>query len=100
MPEIEHNAPKFKYHLFWKRDLPGEQWEDDFIADWRIREYRIDNQETYQRYRIKVVSENKKGQANVAAEEVIGYLGEAEPTQAPSKFELRQVVFPRSTIMS
>ena len=100
MPEIEHNAPKFKYHLFWKRDFPGEQWQDDFIADWRIREYRIDNQETYQRYRIKVVSENKKGQANVAAEEVIGYSGEAEPTQAPSKFELRQVVGPRSAIMS
>ena len=100
MPEIEHNAPKFKYRLFWKRDIPGAQWQAADIADWRIREFRIDNQETYKRYRIKVVAENKKGQANVAAEEILGYSGEAEPTEAPQKFELRQVVGPRSAIMS
>ena len=53
MPEIEHNAPKFKYRIFWKRaDVPGAQWQDDSIADWRIREYRIDNQETYKPYKI------------------------------------------------
>lgn len=101
MPEIEHNAPKFKYRIFWKRaDVPGAQWQDDSIADWRIREYRIDNQETYKPYKIKVVAENKKGQADVTVEEVTGYSGEAEPTQAPQNFELRQVVGPRSAIMS
>jgi hypothetical protein len=100
MPEIEHNAPKFKYRLYWKRDKHGAQWEDDAIADWRVREYRIDNQETYKRYKIKVVAENKKGQANVAAEEIIGYSGEAEPTQAPTRFTLGDVVGPRSAVLT
>ena len=38
--------------------------------------------------------------SNVAAEEVIGYSGEAEPTQAPASFTLRNVVGPRSAVLS
>jgi len=96
MPEIEHNAPKFKYRIYWKKDLPGEtyEWRDE--ANWRVKEYLIPNQPTYQRYKIKVVAQNQKGEADVAAEEVIGYSGEDIPKDAPGNFTLNQVVGPRS----
>jgi hypothetical protein len=70
MPQIEHNAPKFKYRIYWKLDKPGERWKIEDIADWRLKELVIPNQPTYQRYKIKVVAHNEKGEANVAAEEV------------------------------
>ena len=72
MPQIEHNAPKFQYRIYWKKDQPGEKWTIEDIADWRLKEVLIPNQPTYTRYRIKVVAHNQKGEANVAAEEVIG----------------------------
>ena len=39
------------------------------------------------------------GEANVAAEEVIGYSGEDTPAEAPKNFILHEVVGPRSAIV-
>lgn len=101
MPEIEHNAPKFKYQIYWKQDQPGEKWKVEDIADWRLKEMLIKNQPTYTRYRIKVVAHNQKGEANIAAEEVIGYSGEDQPSEAPSNFSIRYpAIGPRSAIVS
>jgi len=100
MPQIEHNAPKFKYRIYWKLDKPGERWKIEDIADWRLKELVIPNQPTYQRYKIKVVAHNEKGEANVAAEEVIGYSGEDIPAEAPTNFTLREVIGPRSAVVS
>lgn len=100
MPEIEHNAPKFQYRVYWREDKEGERWKIEDIADWRIKEVVIKNQPTYQAYRIKVVGHNAKGEANVVAEEVIGYSGEDVPAEAPTNFTLREVVGPRSAIVS
>ncbi len=100
MPEIEHNAPKFQYRVYWKLDKEGERWKIEDIADWRIKEMVIINQPTYQPYRIKVIAHNAKGEANVAAEEVIGYSGEDTPAEAPYNFTIREVVGPRSAIVS
>ena len=61
MPEIEHNAPKFQYRVYWKLDKEGERWKIEDIADWRIKEIQIKNQPTYQPYKIKVVAHNAKG---------------------------------------
>ena len=61
MPEIEHNAPKFQYRIFWKLDKTDEDWHIEDIDDWRIKEIMIQNQPTYQPYRIKVVAHNAKG---------------------------------------
>jgi len=99
MPEIEHNAPKFQYRIYWKLDKADEDWHIEDIADWRIKEIMIRNQPTYQPYRIKVVAHNAKGEANVAAEEVIGYSGEDTPAEAPTNFILHEVVGPRSAIV-
>lgn len=76
MPEIEHNAPRFFYRVFWKKDVPGAQYNTDDIIHWKKAELVIDNQPTFQPYRIKVVAINEKGEANVAPKEVIGYSGE------------------------
>jgi hypothetical protein len=57
-------------------------------------------QPTYLRYKIKVVAHNEKGEANVAAEEVIGYSGEDIPAEAPTNFTLREVIGPRSAVVS
>ena len=53
MPQIEHNAPKFKYRIYYKLDQPGKTWNIEDIADWRQKELVVENTGTYQRYRMK-----------------------------------------------
>ncbi|XP_054278770.1 neuroglian isoform X2 [Macrosteles quadrilineatus] len=100
MPEIEHNAPRFHYRVFWRRDIPGEQWTSEDITDWRKSELVINNQPTFQPYKIKVIAINEKGESNVAATEVLGYSGEDVPTQAPSNFTLVKVTSSTSALLS
>ena len=57
MPEIEHNAPKFQYRIYWKKDKPGEEWQVRDEANWRLKELVIPNQPTYERYKIRVVAQ-------------------------------------------
>lgn len=100
MPEIEHNAPRFQYRVSWKRDIPGEQWSSEEITDWERSSLVVPNQPTFQKYRIKVVAINERGEANVAPMEVIGYSGEDVPTQAPTNFTLVQVTASTSALLS
>ena len=51
MPEIEHNAPKFQYRVYWKQDKDNERWKIEDIADWRIKEFVINHQPTFEPYR-------------------------------------------------
>jgi hypothetical protein len=76
MPEIEHNAPRFMYRVYWRRDIPGEQWVSNDIVNWEETKLIVPDQPTFQQYRIKVVAINEKGEANVAPKEVTGYSGE------------------------
>ena len=99
MPQIEHNAPKFKYRVYWRRE-EASQWQIEDIPDWRLKELLVPNQPTFTKYRIKVVAHNQKGEANVAAQEVVGFSGEAEPGEAPTNFTLREVIGPRSALVS
>ena len=46
------------------------------------------------------MAHNQKGEANIAAREVIGYSGESEPNEAPQNFTLREVIGPRSALVS
>ena len=39
MPQIEHNAPKFKYRIYYKLDEPGKTWNIEDIADWKQKEF-------------------------------------------------------------
>ena len=99
MPQIKHNAPKFKYRVYYKKDTPEASWNIEDIPDWRHKELVIPNQPTFTRYKIKVVAHNQKGEANIAAEEVIGYSGEAEPSEAPKNFKLNEVLGARSALV-
>ena len=100
MPQIEHNAPKFKYRVYYKLDEQDKAWNIEDIPDWRHKELVIPNTDTYKRYRIKVVAHNQKGEANIAAQEVVGYSGESEPSEAPTNFALREVMGARSALVS
>ncbi|XP_063242824.1 neuroglian isoform X3 [Bacillus rossius redtenbacheri] len=100
MPEIEHNAPRFMYRVYWKRDIAGEPWQSEDILDWQQNSLVIQNQPTFQRYRIKVVAINEMGESNVSPKEVIGYSGEDVPTQAPQDFTLVQVTGSTSALLS
>lgn len=91
MPEIEHNAPRFQYRVYWKRNISGEEWNTEDIFDWRKSEFLIRDQPTFQPYKIKVVAINEKGESNVTPIEMIGYSGEDSPLEAPSNFTLVQV---------
>ncbi|KAK0095060.1 hypothetical protein PV326_009321 [Microctonus aethiopoides] len=86
MPQIEHNAPKFMYRVYYRQDIPGKSWERKDIHDWRMNRLQVDNQPTYQRYQIKVVAINEKGESQAVPETVYGYSGEDQPTQAPGNF--------------
>ncbi|XP_044013518.1 neuroglian isoform X1 [Aphidius gifuensis] len=92
MPQIEHHAPRFKYRVQWHRDIPGEKWEMKEIDDWRTSRYQIDNQPTYQRYKIRVVAINEKGESRVTPSIIIGYSGEDQPTQAPGNLTIVDVI--------
>lgn len=84
MPEIEHNAPRFMYRVYWRRDIPGEQWVSNDILNWEDTKLIVPDQPTFQQYRIKVVAINEKGEANVAPKEVIGYSGEDGESRSPA----------------
>jgi hypothetical protein len=53
MPEIEHNGRNFHYRAYWRRDIPGEDWNIEMISDWRQSSILIANQPTFKRYRLK-----------------------------------------------
>ena len=76
MPQIEHHAPRFMYRVYYKRDIPGEKWVIEDINDWRTNRLQVNNQQTYQRYKIKVSAINEKGECRTQPPEVIGYSGE------------------------
>ncbi|XP_065366259.1 neuroglian isoform X2 [Calliphora vicina] len=99
MPELEHNAPNFQYRVSWKRDIPAASWENDDIYDWKKSSVVITDQPTFVRYIIKVVAINERGEANVAAEEIIGYSGEDRPLEAPTNFSMIQVTGATSAIL-
>lgn len=78
MPQIEHNGPGFRYEVEYWRDIPGIQDNVDklSVTDWRKNSVQVDNLPTYQRYKIRVIATNEKGQSNAQINEVIGYSGE------------------------
>lgn len=76
MPQIEHNAPRFKYRVYYKRDIPGEKWTIEEVNDWKMNRFVVNNQPTYQRYKIKVGAINAKGECRVPPVEILGYSGE------------------------
>ncbi|XP_026829151.1 neuroglian isoform X2 [Ooceraea biroi] len=100
MPQIEHNAPRFMYRVYYKRDIPGESWTILDINDWRKNSLQVDNQPTYQRYRIKVAAINVKGECPTTPTEVIGYSGEDVPLQAPGNFTLNQIKSSTTALLS
>jgi len=101
MPQIEHNAEKFSYRVYFKKeDDPNEKWIIEEVSNWYQKELLVKNTPKFTKYRIKVVAHNRKGQANVAAQEVIGYSGEAEPSEAPANFTMIEVIGPRSALVS
>ncbi|XP_076060460.1 neuroglian isoform X2 [Oratosquilla oratoria] len=89
MPEIDHNGPNFKYRVYWKRDdVPNAQWNNEDIDDWEKDHFIVRNQPTFKPYRIKVEAHNERGQAHVAAPELLGFSGEDKPTEAPRNLTL------------
>ena len=76
MPQIEHNAHKFIYRIYYKRVIPGEQWVTEDVYNWKQDSFQVNGTPTYQRYRIKVAAINAKGECRIPPTEVIGYTGE------------------------
>ncbi|VVC24599.1 Hypothetical protein CINCED_3A009632 [Cinara cedri] len=100
MPKIEHNAPGLRYRVYWKQAIPGQVWNSDEITDYTVKEFVINNQPTYQRYKVKVVASNEKGESNVAQREVIGYSGEDVPVEVPQNLTVLNVTGSRSAELS
>lgn len=98
MTPSEHHAPNFFYKVFWKRhDIENEPWSQKTISDWKEYKLVIDNTPTFKPYRIKVEAHNSRGQSFLQATEVIGYSGEARPTEAPRSFMNIPPVEPKSS---
>ena len=92
MPQIEHNAPGFKYRVSYRRDIPGEKWVNRDINNWKTNRLQVDNLPTYERYGIKVISMNDKGVSTEDPRIVFGYSGEDQPTQAPENLTVNKVI--------
>lgn len=90
MPEIEHNAPRFQYRVYWKPAADGP-WRQADITDPKQNHLEINNLSTFEKYIIKVIAINEKGESNVSPQEVIGYSGEDVPTEAPTNFTVLEV---------
>ncbi|XP_043247428.1 neuroglian-like [Amphibalanus amphitrite] len=91
MSEIDHNARKFRYRVYWKRNDTDDEWNQEVVTDWRRSHLLIPNQPTYVPYRIRVEAQNELGESKVSPVEVIGYSGEDVPTAAPTNFRLVQI---------
>ena len=76
MPQIEQNAPDFKYRVQYKQDSPDASWNSQDLTDWQLNQLVIQNLPAATKYRMRVVALNRMGQANLAVREVIGYSGE------------------------
>lgn len=100
MPEIEHNGPRFQYRIYWKRDIPGEDWNTEDVFDWKQSELLIRDQPTFQPYKIKVVAMNERGESNVTPVETIGYSGEDSPLEAPNNFTLVSIIDSTTALLS
>lgn len=77
MPQIEHNAPKFMYRVYYKRNITGYNWITEDIHDWRKTSLVVENQPTYKPYLIKVGSINERGECKEPPQEHIGWSGES-----------------------
>ncbi|XP_018565737.1 neuroglian isoform X1 [Anoplophora glabripennis] len=101
IPQIEHNGPGFKYRVYWRRDIIGKDYDEpEEIHDYNQDKLVIENQPSFQQYRIKVVAANDLGDANVAPREVIGYSGEDKPEKAPTNFTLKKLQGPTTALLS
>ncbi|CAG7826051.1 unnamed protein product [Allacma fusca] len=100
MPEIQHNAPKFRYIVQWKLNDGTERWNREEIKDWRRSDLTVPNQPTYRPYLIRVRAINERGESNVAPTEVQGYSGQDKPLQAPENFTLLSVVDYKTVVVS
>ncbi|XP_063975708.1 neuroglian-like isoform X2 [Diachasmimorpha longicaudata] len=100
MPQIEHHAPKFIYKVYYRRDVPGQEWTKVEINNWRTNRLEVDNQPTYQRYQIKVVAQNEIGESRVVPDIVMGYSGEDQPTTAPGNFTVEEVRSSTTAVLS
>ncbi|KAG5892872.1 hypothetical protein JTB14_032595 [Gonioctena quinquepunctata] len=100
MLQIEHNGPGFKYRVYWKRNIPGKDYEYREILDYKQDSFVISNQLSYQQYRIKIIAVNELGETIVSPQEVIGYSGEDLPEKAPTNFTLVDIVGPTTALLS
>ncbi|CAH0765981.1 unnamed protein product [Diatraea saccharalis] len=100
MPQIEHNGPGFYYLVSWRRDIPGQPWEEAQLRDWQQTELLVPNTPTFEPYRIKVVAVNALGTSNVTPLEVAGWSGEDVPLQAPGNLTLLQLTSGTSALLS
>lgn len=75
MPRIEHHGFGFGYQVLWKQDKSDHDWNFEIITNYTISELIINNQPTYQRYKINVVAFNDMGKSNEPPKQVIGYSG-------------------------
>lgn len=100
MPPLEHNAPDFRYRVSWRQDSVGEPWQTVEISDWRQQRHLVSEQPIYSSYLVRVEALNELGESVIAAEDVRGWSGEDVPTDAPSKFNVTEILDGHRAIFS
>jgi hypothetical protein len=100
MPEIDHNAPKFKYQVQWKPDDGESPWNFHEVKDWRQKEHVVDNQPTYRPYLVRVRALNEIGESNTTPSDVPGFSGQDVPTQSPGNFSMIEKMDSRTALVS
>ncbi|CAD5115432.1 DgyrCDS4407 [Dimorphilus gyrociliatus] len=82
MPQIEHNAPNFKYVVeFQRADIANSKVYRYNVEDWWENHFRAgDELPSYTPYNITVRAVNRKGPCEKQPAIVTGYTGEERPT--------------------
>lgn len=91
MPPSEQNGPDFYYRIYWKRNIPDAEWNTTNVTDWKQDHFIVEDQPTFVSYLVKVEAANEIGPSNQLAPEIVGYSGEGEPTEAPTKLSVTQL---------
>ncbi|XP_055307927.1 neuroglian-like [Sitodiplosis mosellana] len=93
---MSHPNPDLHYRVYWKRDFLTHDWNIEDISNLKQNHIVIENQPTFVRYLIKVVTVNQLGESNSTFKAV--YSGQGLPIEAPSNLTSTETTS-KSTIL-
>lgn len=91
MPPKEHHGPGFKYVIYTTNDKTKKLNVYD-VFNWETTRKEIPVNNTYEKYKVRVIAWNIKGEANEREHVYTGFSGMGEPRVVPGNFSVDPAV--------